>query len=742
MIQRVTIDVSGIVQGVGFRPFVYGLAQELGLKGSVLNNGDGVHIALEGKAQSIEHFLQRLYKEPPPLAKIEALLKHYEVPLGESDFRILASTQGEKRTSVSPDIAICDACLRELFDPEERRYRYFATNCTHCGPRYSIVKTLPYDRSQTSMQVFTMCPDCRKEYENPLDRRYHAQPISCHDCGPVLTLYDNDNREVGCNDPFLTVSQRLEEGAIIGVKGLGGFHLMCDAQNQESVALLRERKNRPLKPLAVLFPTVQLIEENTFVTSYEKRMITSRERPIVLVKKKETDTIAPNIAPDIDKIGVMLPYTPLQYLIFEVFQRPLVATSANISNEPILRSREALIAKLGHVVDYLLDFDREIVNAVDDSVVQMVDERPLFLRLGRGFAPSSFPLAFTLSKKILAVGAEQKSTLALAFHNQVILSPHIGDLGSVEAFDFFERTVQTFCSFYDFTPDIIICDKHPDYATSRWAKKQGVPVVEVQHHHAHILSVMHEQQINGDVLGVAFDGTGYGGDGTIWGGEFLRCSGAEVQRAASFAPLALLGGEKAVKDPRRIALAMAFAVMELEAVQNSPLGQWFTASELTLLHTAYTNRINTPQTSSLGRIFDGVAALLGIVERLSYEGESGLKMEQYYDEAQSGVYPFTYSGGVITLEQMTAALLRESERSRGVSMFFNTIIEVIVLIAKEQGLPLVLSGGVFQNKVLVSRLFKRLDAEGITYYFPKSVSPNDSAIALGQIEYALRSLHL
>lgn len=742
MIQRVVIDVSGIVQGVGFRPFVYGLAKELDLNGTVLNNGDGVQIEIEGEKHNIDRFLERLYLDKPPLAKINDIKKSFDTPQKQKSFTILESAQGQKRTLVSPDMSICDACLAELFDTNDRRYRYFASNCTHCGPRYSIIETLPYDRALTSMKAFTMCPVCAEEYKNPLNRRYHAQPISCHDCGPALTLYDNRNREVICLDPILKVSRLFEEGAIVAVKGLGGFHLMCDGESEESVALLRQRKKRPLKPLALLFPTIEMIEENTLVSTDEKKMIESKERPIVLVPKKGENVIAPNVAPDIDRIGVMLPYTPLQFLIFDCFKKPLVATSANISNEPIIRTKEQLMNRLGAVVDYVLDFDREIINAVDDSLLQMVDGRPIFLRLGRGYTPKSFTLPFTLSKNILAVGGEQKNTLALAFHNQVIVSPHIGDLTSVEAFDFFERTLETFQRFYDFSPDLIVCDKHPDYATSRWAKEQGVEVVGVQHHHAHILSVLFEQQIEGDVLGVAFDGTGYGDDGTVWGGEFLRCSGRGYERAGHFKPLKLIGAEKAVKEPRRIALAMALEVMNFDEVKVSKVAEHFGENELHLLCQAYEKGINTVSTSSLGRIFDGVASLLGIVHTLSYEGESGLKMEQYYDTSIESFYPFDSSNGLISLERMTLALLDEKETRRGVSMFFNTIVEIIVSMAQEHKLPVVLSGGVFQNRVLATLLFRRLEEEGIHYYFPQTISPNDSAIALGQIEYAMRLLHL
>jgi len=739
MIERSIIDVSGIVQGVGFRPFVYTIAKELDLKGFVLNNGHGVHIEIEGTQQKLDLFLTRLQDELPPLSQIDKIKKVHKKPQGDRSFVIQESNQSQKTALISPDISICNQCLSEFYDLHDKRYHYFAISCTHCGPRYSIIETVPYDRVSTSMKFFTMCQACDREYHDPLDRRYHAQPISCYDCGPTLTLYDSKNEKIDSQDLIKKVGALFKDGAIIAVKGLGGFHLMCDGYNDESVALLRRRKNRPVKPLALLFPTIESVEENSEVTPFEKEMILSKEKPIVLISKKTDTQIASNIAPDIDRIGAMLPYTPLQFLIFEYFKDPLVATSANLSNEPIIRTKDELIQKLGGVVDYILDFNREIVNAVDDSVVQMIDQHPLFLRLARGFTPKSITLPFTLNKNILAVGAEQKNTIALAFGNQVILSPYIGDLTSIEAFDYFERTLQTFKRFYDFIPDLIVCDKHPEYATTLWAQKQKVPVVQVQHHHAHILSVMIEQQIHGRVLGVAFDGTGYGDDHTLWGGEFLLCDNdRSFDRVASFKPLVLLGGDKAIKEPRRIALAMALEVMDLENVKKTKIADWFSPTELTLLHQAYQKRINTIQTSSVGRIFDGVASLLEIVHVLSFEGESGLKMEQYYNEKINNYYAYNINNGVIDYDQMIFGLLKEDNLIRGVSMFFNTLIEIIVSIAHSQNLPLVISGGVFQNRVLVGLLLKRLEKEGIRYYFPQNITPNDGSIALGQIAYGIR----
>ncbi|MDM5271133.1 carbamoyltransferase HypF [Sulfurovum sp. zt1-1] len=744
MIRRNILHISGIVQGVGFRPYVYSLALRYGLYGFVQNDGQGVVIEVEGEEEKLDLFFKTLYKELPPLARIDSIEKKETNHLKkEQTFSIIESRSTIKKALVSPDISLCDACLAEFNDTTNRRYGYFAINCTHCGPRYSIIKTVPYDRASTSMDRFTMCHQCEAEYIDPANRRYHAQPISCYECGPTLTLYDNLNREIKTENIPQFVSSLLQEGAIIAIKGLGGFHLMCNAYDDNSVSKLRQRKSRPSKPFAVLFPTIDSIEGHAMITSSDRTMIQSKEKPIVLVQKKENTPLSKYIAPLIDRIGVMLPYTPLQFLLFKYFKNPLIATSANLKSEPIVYTKEMLFEKLGKVVDYVLDMDRDIVNAVDDSVVQLIDKRPMFLRLARGFTPCSFHLPFKVDKHILAVGAEQKNTIALAFDDQVILSPYIGDLVSLDAMEYFERTLETFKRFYDFSPEMIVCDKHPSYTTTFWAKEQKLPLLQVQHHHAHILSVLFEQNIHTPVLGIAFDGTGYGDNGTLWGGEFLRIEqDYSYTRVSSFKPLVLLGGNKAIQEPRRIALSLAFDVMDLSEIKQSRLAKHFTPKELELLDQAYQKQIRTIDTSSVGRLFDGVASLLDIVQILSFDGESGLKMEQYYDPDIPDFYHFYIENGIIYYDEMIKALFYEHNQARGVSMFMNTLIEIIITIAHTQKLPLVFSGGVFQNKVLVEKLVQRLRQEKITYYFPQYIPPNDSSIALGQIAYTLQQLKL
>ena len=744
MIRRNILHISGIVQGVGFRPYIYSLAIRYELCGFVQNDGQGVVIEIEGEEEKLNHFFTQLHIELPPLARIDSIHTQEEKHLKkEKTFTIKESHNNFKKALVSPDISLCDECLTEFNNPQNRRYGYFAINCTHCGPRYSIIKTVPYDRANTSMAHFTMCNQCKAEYHDPANRRYHAQPISCYECGPTLKLYDNLNREIKKQNIAQYVSSLLNEGAIVAVKGLGGFHLMCNAYSDNSIQRLRQRKNRPSKPFAVLFPTIESVEKHAMITSFEKTMIESKEKPIVLVQKKGKTPLSTYIAPQIDRVGVMLPYTPLQFLLFRYFKYPLIATSANLHGEPIIYTKEMLTEKLGNVVDYILDIDRDIVNAVDDSVLQLIDKRPLFLRLARGFTPTAFTLPFTLDKHILAVGAEQKNTVALAFDNQVILSPYIGDLGSLDAMEYFERTLETFKRFYDFSPEMIVCDKHPSYSTTLWAKELKVPLVQIQHHHAHILAVLFEQKIHTPVLGIAFDGTGYGENGTLWGGEFLRIEeDYSYTRVNSFKPLVLLGGDKAIQEPRRIALSLAFDVMDLSEIKQSKLATQFTSNELELLYQAHQKHIHTIDTSSVGRLFDGVASLLEIVQILSFDGESGLKMEKYYDPNISDFYPFHIENGIIYYEEMIKALFHEHNQEKGISMFMNTLIEIIITIAHTQKLPVVFSGGVFQNKILVEQLVHRLIQEKIIYYFPQNIPPNDSSISLGQIAYALHQTQL
>ena len=742
------IVVTGVVQGVGFRPFVYRTAHELGLKGSVCNSTLGVEIHLEGDGVAVEKFLEQLKTDAPPLAKVEAIDVQEVDWYGFKDFDIIASDEvHQKVTSVSPDVSICEACLQEMRDPSNRRYRYPFINCTDCGPRYTITKTVPYDRPNTSMATFQMCPTCQQEYEDPMDRRYHAQPISCWKCGPTLSLRDSTGKLIECDDPIAFCAERLKEGKIVAIKGLGGFHLMCDATNEVALLSLRERKRRPVKPLAVMVKDIATVETLATFNEVEQKWLVSRERPIVLLKKRLDTDLAFSVAPHIDRIGVMLPYTPLHELLFEEIEQPLVATSANLSDEPIIRTSEVLVEKLGHVVDWILDHDREIVNACDDSVMQVAGDQPIWLRVARGIAPLTFVLDQKTDRKILAVGANQKSTIALAFSNRIVLSPHIGDLSTIEAMEYFERTVQTFKNFYDVIPNTIVHDKHPGYETTKWVNtiknQEGIDtILEVQHHYAHALGVMAEYGLHKErLLAFCWDGTGYGDDGTIWGGEIFLANAYTYERLGSLRPFRLLGGEKAVKEPRRVALALLFELFSLEEIleMKTPVVKAFHADEIRMLHWAWEKGMNALPTTSMGRLFDAVASLAGICQTLGFEGESGMRIEALVDEdAPVEPYPFRFEHGELDWSEMVRAMVESGDSKRIASRFMATLVEMIFTVAKAYpDYPLLFAGGVFQNRILVEQVMARAQKEGRKLYFPRRLSPNDGAVALGQVWYGL-----
>jgi hydrogenase maturation protein HypF len=746
------LNITGVVQGVGFRPFIYQLADRYHLYGSICNNTAGVSIELEGDESAIEAFSEALHSELPPLARIDTLISEDAPSVGYTRFQILQSqTESRKTTLVSPDIAICNNCLQEMRDPTNRRYAYPFINCTDCGPRYSIMETLPYDRPNTSMHCFTMCKACQKEYKDPLDRRFHAQPVSCPECGPTLQLLDPQKKVLkeGSETIKLT-ADAIKKGAIVAVKGLGGFHLICDASNTPAVSELRNRKQRPVKPFAVMFPDVESVKSSAALSLREAELITSKEKPIVIVPKRRDSLLSPLVAPGIDRIGVFLPYTPLHHLLLKEVNVPLVATSANQSDAPIIRNSIELLEKLGSVVDLVLDHDRTILNANDDSVLQIASNEKITLRMSRGYAPKSIKLPFKSEKKILAVGANQKNSMALIFDDTLILSPYIGELNSLEAFEYFERTLQSFKRFYDFEPDVIVYDKHPEYMTTKWAKQlqkdhPKLQAIDVQHHYAHLLATMAEHQIDGKVLGFAFDGTGYGDDGTIWGGEVMIADHQEYERIVTIAPFRLLGGEKAIKEPRRSALALLFETYTLDEIValNVPLLQQFTKEEVHMLHRAWEKGINAPLCSSMGRLFDAVASFADIVHLSSFEGESGLVMEKYVDENITDIFHYEIKCGMINLQPMVETMVKMEDKQRMVSTFFNTITEIIFKIAqKYPALPLLFSGGVFQNRVLVEKISRRCKQEDRTAYFQNETAINDGGIALGQAWYALHDLSI
>ncbi len=728
------ITVEGTVQGVGFRPFVYTLAKKYALCGCVSNGTQGVEILINATQAQLQTFLDSMQEERPPLASIDKVQTEQTSFQNFQSFSIISTDTGGKRTvRIPPDVSICKACEKELFDPVNRRYGYPFITCTHCGVRYSIIKELPYDRKHTSMADFEMCKACEEEYINPLDRRYHAQPIGCYDCGPQLMLYKDGEPLVILPENTVDASVKfLKEGDILAVKGVGGYHLVCDATNDEAVAKLRERKRRPTKPYAVMVSDMNMARELAVISEPEEALLTSKERPIVLLDTKGKHKDYPCskfVAPNMSRIGLFLPYTPLHLLLLKKLNRPLVATSANVTDEPICSNRESL-EKLQGVYDYLLDHNREIVNGCDDSVVMIVKDQQVILRRARGYAPSSIKLPFKLEKNLLALGANQKSTIAIGFENEVILSPHIGDLDTIDSVGYFEKNIQTLERIYDFKPDVVMYDKHPNYESTKYALSHYDNTKAVQHHYAHILGVMAQKQIRGKVLGVAFDGTGYGDDGNLWGGEFLVCDYEGYERVAHLNYFKLLGGAKAIKEPKRVALSLLFDLYgeEVLTLQN-PTIKAFSPSELKTYFLAWQKGLNAPLSSSVGRLFDAVASLTGVCQVMSFEGESGMMLEELYDSSVEGHYAFGYANGKLDVLPIVKQILLEESTSVAVSKFFHTLVEMICTLHKQYDLPVLLSGGVFQNRVLLGLVLEKIPDAIISNMIP----PNDGGIALGQI---------
>ncbi len=760
---RYRLKIEGIVQGVGFRPFVYQIALKHDIKGFVKNSSEGVFIEAEGNRNNMENFLNEFINSLPPLAKIEKIEK-IEIEVQKSnEFKIIQSSSSDiKSALISPDIAICEKCLKELKDKKDRRYNYYLTNCTNCGPRYTIIDTIPYDRKNTSMNKFKMCYQCEKEYKNPLDRRYHAQPVSCYKCGPIVKFYKTHTKEFLASEEeaIKLCAKSIKRGNIVAIKGLGGFHLVCSAINPKAVKRLRLRKKRASKPFAVMFKTIEDIKKVANISEYEEKLISSKEKPIVIVKKKELHKyrkrelpITSFVAPKIDKIGVFLPYTPLHHLIFNYIKCPIVATSANLSNEPIIKDMDELCSKLDTVVDFVLDFNRDIINACDDSVLQVINDKKETLRLARGYAPKYFKLPFKLNKKILCVGANQKVAVTLAYEDILVMSPHIGDLGSIGSMEYFERTIESFKRFYNFEPDTIVCDKHPNYETTKWAKKlkiqnPNLEIKQIQHHYAHILSCMAEYGLKQKVLGFSFDGTGYGDDKMIWGGEVFECNEKEYERVYHFKYIKLLGGDKAIKEPGRMALSLLFDKYSLKEVLNLdiPVVKSFSDLHIKNFYSVWQNCFL--KTSSVGRLFDAIASLCGILQISKYEGESGLLIESYFDENIEELLPYSIKEKEIDLSYAIRTIINIMGENKNAnekktiisSMFINTIAQIIIDISINSNIDIVLSGGVFQNKTLLVKVVNALEASGKKVYFQKQTPINDGGISLGQAWQAINQV--
>jgi len=737
--------VRGAVQGVGFRPFVYRLARELGLQGWVKNSSQGVFIEVEGPHELLDTFLLRVQRDRPPISFIQSLESSFADTAGYAGFEIRESTHGEKTALVMPDVATCSDCMREIFDPQDRRYRYPFTNCTNCGPRFTIIESLPYDRPATTMKAFTMCAECAREYRDPADRRFHAQPNACPACGPQLTLLAAKGSELGSRDPALKkAAEAIAWGQIVAVKGLGGFHLMVDARNDDAVQLLRRRKHREEKPLALMFPSLDTLRDVCEIDALEERLLLSPESPIVLLSRKEEaqTAVASSVAPGNPYLGVMLPYTPLHHLLMRELGFPVVATSGNISDEPICIDNHEALERLRPIADLLLVHDRPILRHADDSIARVVAGRQLLLRRARGFAPLPIQLEQELPP-VLALGAHQKNTVAISVGRQVFCSQHIGDLETEQAFITFKRTIAGLGDLYDFNPQRVACDMHPDYMSTRHAHTLTPEPFEVQHHHAHALACLAENGIAPPALGVCWDGSGYGPDGTVWGGEFLRLTQNGFERFAHLRTFRLPGGERAVREPRRCALALLFELRG-ESVLNSshlsPLAALGDEDSRVLVRMMLRG-VNSPLTSSAGRLFDAVASLTGLRQVASYEGQAAMELEYEATRAECDEsYPFALREGsprVLDWAPMIEALLEDVGRAVSTALiarrFHNTLAEMIVAVAAEAGEDRVaLSGGCFQNRLLTELTVRKLEERGLRPYWHQRIPPNDGCIALGQ----------
>ncbi len=749
---RLRLVIRGAVQGVGFRPYIYRLAGELKLRGYVTNTAQGVVIDIEQEQQTLDQFLARLPRELPPRAFIQSCEVSHLDPLGHESFEIRISSDGGSKTAyVLPDIATCPDCLQDIFDSTNRRYLYPFTNCTNCGPRYTIIESLPYDRANTTMKKFAMCPRCCEEYEDPRDRRFHAQPNACPDCGPQLELWDDGGSVLARkHDALLATVEAIRAGMVVAFKGLGGFHLIVDARNEQAVANLRKRKRRTSKPLALMYPTLQQVLDDCFADDVEQRSLTSIESPIVLLRKRQdVSRVATAVAPGNPYLGVMLPYTPQHHLLMRKLGFPIVSTSANLAEEPICIDEQEALRRLHGIADLFLVHDRPIKRHVDDSIVRIVAGREQVTRRARGYAPLPVTLAQSLPQSV-AVGAHLKNSVAVSVGRDVFISQHIGDLETAEAYRAFENVLADLIRLYETVPEVVACDLHPDYLSTKKAREFKAPVVAVQHHYAHILSCMAENEVAPPVLGISWDGTGLGVDGTIWGGEFLLVDETSYSRVGYLRQFPLAGGDAAVREPRRSALGLLYqAYGEKCFDMQSFASDVFATNELTVLRGMLVNRVNTIPTSSAGRLFDAVASLLGLCHKATYEGEAAMALEFAIAGAQTeDVYPFQIgeNDSILILDWQPAIALLLVDRDHGVptstvaARFHNTLVEMIVAVAKRSMQPKVaLSGGCFQNKYLTERTITRLRAEGFHPYWHQRVPPNDGGIALGQIAGAARA---
>ena len=769
------IHITGIVQGVGFRPFVYNLATRLDLKGWVKNTSAGVDIEVDGEQNILDDFIRALRDEAPPLSRIDDFTASFGPGNGFTQFDIIHSESVDGAFQpISPDVSICDDCLRELFDPNDRRYRYPFINCTNCGPRFTIIKDIPYDRPFTTMAGFHLCPDCEKEYKNPTNRRFHAQPVACPVCGPKVWLeIQNSEFRIQNDDAIVETRKLLVDGKILAIKGLGGFHLACDATNANAVRELRTRKLRVDRPFALMMPDLETIEKHCFVSEQESELLQSTARPIVLLKKRPESTIVEEVSPKQEWLGVMLPYTPLHYLLFanpnlqpSTFDLPpLVMTSGNLSEEPIATDNAEARKRLSKLADAFLMHDRDIHIRCDDSVVRVFSEQSTVdsgktdhwslttypIRRSRGYSPFPVKLPFD-TPNLLATGSELKNTFCITNGNYAFLSHHIGDMENYETLKSFEQGVEHFERLFRVKLIAIAHDMHPNYLATRYAleraEREGLPTIAIQHHYAHVAACMAEHGLTEPVIGVSFDGTGYGDDGAIWGGEFLVADYASYQRAAHLEYFPLPGGDAAIKKPARTALALLWS-LGLDWEENLASVKEFCAEDQVTLRVQLEKKINTPMTSSMGRLFDAVSALAGVRQKVNYEGQAAIEFEAMADSAEAGQYVFGVESGQVRVRGVVEALVKDVmagvPTSKISARFHNglaeSVREVVKQISGETSIKsVVLSGGVWQNITLLRRTLALLHDGNFIVYIHREVPTNDGGLSLGQAAIAASRL--
>jgi hydrogenase maturation protein HypF len=742
------IRVDGIVQGVGFRPFVFGLAQRLGLAGSIVNDLRGVAIEVEGSVAHVAEFRARLVSDAPPLAFIQNVLSEPIPIANRSGFEILAShAEGRRDVLISPDIATCDDCIREIFDPLDRRYRYPFTNCTNCGPRFTVVRDVPYDRSLTTMAEFPMCEDCTREYHDPSDRRFHAEPVCCPECGPSVRLIDR-NGIAQAGDSIRKAAELLRSGKVVAVKGLGGYHLAALASDENAVKLLRSRKHREDKPFAVMAPNLESALDLATIDELEQRVLTNPRRPVVLLNRRPGSDLAHSVAPSNRYVGVMLPYTPLHHLLCESVKAPIVFTSGNVSDEPIAYTDEDATKRLTAIADFFLIHNRQIHIRTDDSVVRVSRGREVPQRRSRGYAPQPIELPFEARRQILACGAELKNTFCVAKRRHAFISHHIGDLENFETLRSFREGIDHFRRLFGIDPAVVAFDLHPEYLSTKYALElKGVELVGVQHHHAHIAACLADNGEQGPAIGVAFDGLGFGLDGTIWGGEFLIADLTKFERVGHLEAVPMPGGTAAIKQPWRMAasyLRKAYGenVPKHLDVAERNANQW---RQITAL---IESRVNSPLTSSAGRLFDAVAAILSVRDAINYEGQAAIELEQLaaigendaYEVSVPAAIPFEIHGAEFVrsvVDDLCAGTSADVVAARFHNSVALMIVKACAAIRAMRDLTLVaLSGGVFQNQLLLRRTVRLLEAAGFRVLTHRQVPTNDAGISFGQVAIA------